>query len=89
VAGAVLANRMPPDGLVEAMPRIAPRPVLLISGGRGNADEELNAVYRDAGGPTVTHWEIGQAGHTGGLATAPAEYERRVVGFFDRALLGR
>jgi hypothetical protein len=89
VAGAVLANRMPPDGLVEAMPRIAPRPVLLISGGRGNADEELNSVYRDAGGPTVTHWEIGQAGHTGGLATAPAEYERRVVGFFDRALLGR
>jgi len=88
-AGVVLANRVPPDGLVDVMPRIAPRPVLLISGGRGNADEELTAVYRDAGGPTVTHWEVAQAGHTGGLATVPAEYERRVVKFFDEALLGR
>jgi alpha/beta superfamily hydrolase len=89
VAGLVLANHRPPDGLVDAVPRIAPRPVLLISGGQGNQDEELNAVYRQAGGPTVSHWQIPQAGHTGGLATAPAEYERRVVGFFDQALLGR
>jgi alpha/beta superfamily hydrolase len=88
-AGVVLANRMPPEGLVDVIPRIAPRPVLLISGGRGNADEELNSAYRDAGGSTVTHWEIAQAGHTGGLAAAPVEYERRVVGFFDEALLGR
>jgi uncharacterized protein len=88
-AGIVLANRRPPDGLVDVMPRIAPRPVLLISGGRGNPDEELNPVYREAGGPTAVHWEILQAGHTGGLAAAPHEYERRVVGFFDRALLGR
>jgi hypothetical protein len=88
-AGVVLANRMPPDGLVDVVPRIAPRPVLLISGGRGSADEELNSVYRDAGGPTVTHWEIAQAGHTGGLDTVPADYERRVVEFFDQALLGR
>jgi hypothetical protein len=88
-AGIVLANRMPPEGLVDVMPRIAPRPVLLISGGRGNADEELNAVYRTAGGATAVHWEIPRAGHTGGLAAAPDEYERRVVGFFDQALLGR
>jgi alpha/beta superfamily hydrolase len=88
-AGVVLANRTPPEGLADAVPRIAPRPVLLISGGRGSADEELNSVYRDAGGPTVTHWEIARAGHTGGLATAPDEYERRVVEFFDRALTGR
>jgi hypothetical protein len=25
--------------------------------------------------------------HTGGLRASPAEYERRVVGFFDDALL--
>jgi hypothetical protein len=29
------------------------------------------------------------AGHTGGIEARPAEYERRVVGFFDDALLGR
>ncbi len=28
------------------------------------------------------------AGHAGGLDAQPEEYEARVVGFFDRALLG-
>ena len=88
-AGVVLANRRPPPGLIDSVPRIAPRPVLLISGGRGNPDEELNRVYRAAGGPTASHWEIPRAGHTGGLAAARAEYERHVVDFLDHALLGR
>jgi hypothetical protein len=70
------------------MPRIAPRPVLLIRGGRGNADEELNPIYKNAGGDTVSLWTIPQAGHTGGLSALPGGYERRVVGFFDHALLG-
>lgn len=55
----------------------------------GNADEELNAVYQVAGGRSVTRWEIPQAGHTGGLAAALGQYERRVVRFFDAALLPR
>lgn len=87
-AGIVLANRMPPPGLAEIAPRIAPRPVLLITGGRGNGDEELNAVYQRAGGPSFSRWEIPDAGHTGGLSTEPREYERRVARFFDTALLG-
>jgi hypothetical protein len=29
------------------------------------------------------------AKHMGGIAAQPAEYERRVVGFFDRELLGK
>lgn len=87
-AGVVLANHWPPAGLVDVMPRIAPRPVLLIRGGRGNADEELNPIYKNAGGDTVSLWTIPQAGHTGGLSALPGGYERRVVGFFDHALLG-
>ena len=27
-----------------------------------------------------------EAGHTGGLSARPNEYERRVVGFFERTL---
>ena len=34
-----------------------------------------------------TLWEIPGAGHVGGIRAQPAEYERRVVGFFDDALL--
>ena len=87
-AGIVLANRMPPPGLAGSASRVAPRPVLLITGGRGNDDEELNAVYQRAGGPSFSRWEIPDAGHTGGLAAEPREYERRVAQFFDTALLG-
>ena len=69
------------------MPRIAPRPVLLIAGGIGAPDEiPANRVYRDAGGPTAQLWEIPDAGHTAGLRTHPAEYERRTTAFLDRAL---
>ena len=75
-AGVVLSDHLPPADLADLMPRIAPRPVLLIRGMQGNADEALNRVYRDAGGPSVTLWEIPRAGHTGGISAAPAEYER-------------
>jgi hypothetical protein len=68
------------------MPRIAPRPVLLIRGMDGNGDEALNRVYRDRGGATVTLWEVAGAGHTAAITAQPAAYERRVVAFFDRAL---
>jgi poly(3-hydroxybutyrate) depolymerase len=89
VAGVVLSNQAPPPDLVDLMPRIAPRPVLLIRGMKGNDDESLNRAYGDAGGPTTTLWEIQRAGHTGGMSTVPVEYEHRVIGFFDRALLRR
>ena len=89
VAGVVLSDHVPPTDLADLLPRIAPRPVLLIRAMRGNPDESLNRVYRDAGAPTATLWEIPNAGHTGGISAAPADYERRVVGFFDQALLRR
>jgi uncharacterized protein len=73
--------------LIGLLPRIAPRPVLLIAGGVG-APEEIpaNRAYRDAGGPTTQLWELPDAGHTAGLRTHPAEYERRTTAFLDRAL---
>ena len=45
-----------------------------------------NRAYRDSGGPTTQLWELPDAGHTGGLRTHPAEYERRTTAFLDRAL---
>jgi hypothetical protein len=33
--------------------------------------------------------EVPGSGHIGGVEAQPAEYERRVVGFFDRTLLDR
>jgi hypothetical protein len=86
-AGGVLSNYAPPTDLVDLMPRIAPSPIMLIRGMKGNDDESLNRVYRDAGGPSTKLWEIPDAGHVGGMSATPREYERKVIGFLDRALL--
>jgi hypothetical protein len=68
-------------------PRIAPRPVLVIAGGVGAPDEiPANRAYRDAGGRTRQLWELPDAGHTGGLRTHRAAYERRTTTFLGRAL---
>jgi hypothetical protein len=84
---AVLSETAPPPSLADVLPRIAPRPVFLIHGGRGGGGEELNPSYFEAAAQPKAIWEIPEAGHVGGLAARPREYERRVVGFFDRALL--
>ena len=69
------------------MPRIAPRPVLLIAGAVGvPAEIPANRRYRDAGGPTVRLWELPDTSHTGGLRRHPAAYEARTTAFLDRAL---
>jgi hypothetical protein len=86
-ATTVLANEGPPPDLVDLVPRIAPRPVLLVYGSEGQSSElDLNPVYYDAARAPKALWEVPGAGHTGGLDAQPAAYEERVVAFFDRAL---
>lgn len=80
-----VSGMRPARSLVELVPAIAPRPVLLVAS--GSPDEiPANRLYRDAGGPSVRLLELPGAGHTAGLRTYPAEYERRTAGFLDRAL---
>jgi hypothetical protein len=62
---------------------------LLVYAGHGQGGEDLSPDYFAAAGDPKELWEIPEAGHTGGLAARPQEYEERVVGFLDRALLGR
>jgi uncharacterized protein len=66
--------------------RIAPRPILLIAAPNSKHGEELNRGYYAAAREPKTLWEIPESGHVGGMEARPAEYERRVVGFFDDAL---
>jgi hypothetical protein len=72
--------------LLPMMPKIAPRPVLLVAGGGFPDEIRASRLYRDAGGSTVQLWELPDTGHTAGLRKHPAAYERRTVGFLDRAL---
>jgi uncharacterized protein len=84
--GIVAANRLPPPDLSSLVGRIAPRPLLLIADPESENGEKLNRVYIEAAREPKALWEIPHAGHVNGIAARPAEYEQRVVGFFDKAL---
>ena len=84
----VFSNQRPPPPIVDRVGRIAPRPVLLVYADPGIGGESTRQpVYYDAAGHPKAMWEVPGSRHTGGLRASPAEYERRVVGFFDDALL--
>ena len=84
---AVLSGTAPPASLHDLVQRIAPRHLFLISAEHGVASEDLNKIFYRAAGEPKQFWRVGGAGHTGGFQTDPVGYERRVVGFFDHALL--
>jgi uncharacterized protein len=84
---AVFSNQTPPTNLKKLVGEIAPRPLFLIAAPNSPHGEDLNVRYFAAAGEPKTLWEIPESKHVGGLAARPAEYERRVIGFFDDALL--
>jgi pimeloyl-ACP methyl ester carboxylesterase len=83
-----ISGMKPSRSLLEYVPRIAPRPVLLVAGGGQPAEIPTARMYRRAGGANVDLWELPDTGHTAGLRKHPADYERRTVAFLDRALGG-
>jgi hypothetical protein len=83
----VFTNQSPPPNVKDVVGRIAPRPVMLIAAPNSKNGERLSRGYYAAAHEAKTLWEIPEAGHMGGIRARPAEYERRVVGFFDDALL--
>jgi poly(3-hydroxybutyrate) depolymerase len=87
VATAVFSNNVPPADLKSLVPKISGA-VFFIYGERGQPVEEPanNAFFEVARGPKE-RWEVPGSGHIGGIDARPEAYERRVVGFFDRALL--
>jgi uncharacterized protein len=77
-----------PMSLKTAAIFIGPRPVLFIYGGDGQeAEKAVNPVYYRSAFEPKEIWEVPGAAHTRGIQTQPEEYERLVVGFFDKALL--
>jgi hypothetical protein len=87
-AVALFSNTAPPPELTELVPRIAPTPLLLIWAPNSGGEDMNPTYYRLAGQPKAI-WAIPEAGHIQGIAARPKEYERRVVDFFDHALLSK
>jgi pimeloyl-ACP methyl ester carboxylesterase len=75
----------PPAPLTEELRRIAPRPVFVIAAERDSVEAKVGPVYSRAAGPTATFWPAPTT-HTHALQSFPRTYERRVLGFLDRAL---
>ncbi|HYI19805.1 MAG TPA: alpha/beta fold hydrolase [Solirubrobacteraceae bacterium] len=82
----VFGDEPPPPDLETLVGRIAPRPLLLIAAPNSPNGEDLNVQYHAAASEPKELWEIPESGHTGGIDARPDEYERRVVGFFDRSI---
>jgi fermentation-respiration switch protein FrsA (DUF1100 family) len=71
---------------VDAIAKISPRPVLLIFGEYEVEDGRAREQFAAAGEPKAL-WIVPGLGHGGYIQTWPEEYEARVIGFFDEALL--
>jgi hypothetical protein len=79
----VVSNQLPPKHLKSLVKQIE-QPTLLIAAPNTNNGEKLNRLYAE--GTKATLWEIPESKHVQGIKARPAEYEKRVVGFFDRTL---
>ncbi|MDA0171904.1 alpha/beta fold hydrolase [Solirubrobacter taibaiensis] len=73
----------PPEHLGSLVEKIE-QPTLLIAAPNTRNGEKLNRVYAE--GSEAQLWEIPESKHIQAIKARPAEYERRVVGFFDEAL---
>lgn len=83
---ALMSGAEPPMAMDRAVAAIAPRPVLLISG-RGRDEGILNRRAA-AAAPGVELVEMPDVKHSQGIWRHPETWTTRVVGFYDRALLG-
>jgi uncharacterized protein len=75
----------PPGPALEDQVRRITSPTLLVSAGT-TEEREFNELYAAAARGPVEHWNLPGAQHTHAIHTEPELYDRRVVGFFDRAL---
>ena len=80
----VWTSDLPPRSLTKLSGEIT-EPVLFIHATPGQGGEELTRTYYEAATGPKEYWAA-PGGHTGAIDAAPVEYERRVVGFFDRTI---
>lgn len=84
-ATAVFASDLPPPGLKDLSAEIS-APVFFIYATPGQGGESLTQTFYEAASEPKELWAA-EGGHTGAIDAEPQEYERRIVGFFDDALV--
>ena len=86
-ASEIFLGARPGPPLVDLAAQVPPTPILFIASDWA-VERQVAPVYARAAQPSSALWEV-DAGHTQGLEARPVEYERRVIGFFDEALLSK
>jgi uncharacterized protein len=89
LATAVFTNTLPPPSLKSEVTKIAPNAVFFVYGenGQGGTEAKPNKLFHASAREPKQIWEVPGGQHIAGITTQPEEYERRVIGFFDDALL--
>ena len=82
--GLLTGVRMP-EGVVQAVAKIAPRPLLLVAAGRGQEYLISRFLFETAGEPKELY-TIAEARHGECMRARPEEYEKKLLGFFDSSL---
>lgn len=85
---AVLTDVSRPPSLHDTVTGASDTEFLLITGGEVPDEADAAAYIASAAPARVQVWTIDGAGHTGGLATMPDEWESRVTGFLTDQLAG-
>ena len=85
-ATALFTDDLPPADLLGLVPKITGA-TFFVYGEKGQPVERpANEAFYAAARGTKELWEVPSSGHMKGIEAQPAEYERRVVRFFDRTL---
>ena len=88
-AGRVYSGSAPGPPLEDSIAAVSPTPLLLIAAGGFPTEIDFNRHYAEVAEEPFEYWELPDVGHTAAVRERAEEYEERVVGFLDDALLDR
>ncbi len=73
------------EGMLPLIGRIAPRPLLLITTGKG-LEQHIGRLFYQAAAEPKELWEIPGARHAAAYRESPRDYRQKIIGVFDAAL---
>jgi uncharacterized protein len=76
-----------PEGVMQALPHLWPRPVLLIAAGHG-LEIHFNRLFFEAAREPKQLWEVPNAHHAAVFLFEPEASRLKIRSFFEQALLG-
>lgn len=84
----LFSGERPPTPMLDSITAAEGAHLLLIAAGEASQEVDYARLFAEAAGPRATVWVAPGVGHTQAYRRLPAEYEARVIGFLEAALLG-